>query len=102
MFGMFKRRGLLSRIAIRIPDSFEEDQRVAVIPSARLDDVYVPVVWAFYYAKIMFNLGECVAAEGMKAHLEAWAEHCAIPAAAGMPLLADIRVIDPEITLAQI
>lgn len=102
MFGMFKRRGLLSRIAIRIPDSFEENQRLAVIPSARLDDVYVPVVWAFYYAKMLFNLGECVAAEGMKAQLEAWAEPCAIPAATGLPLLEDMRVIDSEITLAPI
>ncbi len=102
MLGLFKRRDLLSRIEIRVPDTFEEVQRVSVVPSARLEDVYVAVVWAFYYAKVLFNLGECPAAEGMKAQLEAWAEHCAIPATGGLPLFPDMKVIDPDITLAAI
>lgn len=102
MLGMFRKRNLIARIEIRVSQSFEEDQRVSVALSSRLDDVYIPVVWALYYAKILFNLGECAAAQGMKTQLETWAESCAIPAAAGLPLLLDMRVIDPEIAIAPV
>ncbi len=58
--------------------NFEENFRVSIEEDGQIDENYRTWVWVLYYAKILYVLGKNPISEGLKTHLEKWAEPMAV------------------------
>ena len=63
-----------ARVDIQFPDDFEMSLKVSIRIEGAIPNGTEIWVWDLYYAKTLFNLGHCEAADGLKSQLEAWAE----------------------------
>jgi hypothetical protein len=91
----------LTTFSFEFDPSFEQNSTVSIIEDLPLPEEYHAWVWSLYYAKTLYILGNGHVSNGLKEHLEQWAE----PVVAGLvfPLQqveeASFLVLDREMQL---
>lgn len=100
ILGKFFSRKIAS-FRVEFNSDFEINSIVSVIESGSFDKAYHAWVWSLYYAKTLYILGNGTISEGLKSHLEKWAEPLA--AGLGFPLQMSeemgLQVLDKEMQL---
>jgi len=91
----------LTTFSFEFDPSFEQNSRVSIIEDLPLPEEYQAWVWILYYAKTLYTIGNSQISNGLKDHIEQWAE----PVVAGLrfPLQAAEKmgflVLDREMQL---
>jgi hypothetical protein len=76
----------LTTFSFEFDPSFEQNLKVSIIEDLPLPDEYQAWVWSLYYAKTLYTLGNSQISNGLKQHIEGWAEP--IVAGLGFPVQA--------------
>lgn len=83
--------------------NFEGNSLVSIVEDSALPSEYQACVWALYYAKTLYTLGNSETSKGLKNHIEQWAEP--IIAGLGFPLKTaeemGLLVLDKEMQLVK-
>ena len=101
LFGLFKPSPkTIATVRIAFPHDFESSSVVSLLVEGRLPAGMEIWIWDLYYAKTLFNLTRCQAAEGLKAQLEAFAQERVAVMASGLPVSPELTVLDPDLVLS--
>ena len=76
----------LTTFSFEFDPSFEENSKVSIIEDLPLPEEYQAWVWSLYYAKTLYTLGDGQISNGLKEHIEGWAEP--VVAGLGFPVQA--------------
>ncbi|MBI5018116.1 MAG: hypothetical protein HZB55_21840 [Deltaproteobacteria bacterium] len=100
LFDIFKQVSPIARVELQFQEDFETTSTVAVLVEGRIPSGMEIWIWDLYYAKTLYNIGRCEAAEGVKAHLERWASKWVTPFWSGLPAPAEAFTLDSDLTLS--
>ncbi len=103
VFGLFSKKEKLITYKFEFDLNFESNAVVAVIEDGYLEEIHYAWIWDLYYAKTLYTLGNNEISNGLKNHVETWAEPLA--SGLGFPIEASeemgLLILDKDLKLSK-